>query len=146
MTIDMASNKVMFTSEKDCWETPQWLFDELNEEFHFTLDVAATEDNAKCPKFFTAAEDGLTRSWAGERVFCNPPYGRKVGEWVRKAYDERGSADIVMLIPARTDTSYFHEYIWGKAEVRFIRARVSFTLGGEEVGRAPFPSMVVVYR
>lgn len=124
-----------FSSDKDCWETPQHLFDELDREFHFTLDPASTDENAKCPKHYTVDDDGLAQSWAGERVFCNPPYGREIAKWVKKAHDEVEAAPgtiVVMLIPARTDTSYFHDYIYHKdmAEIRFIRGRLRFCLGG----------------
>ena len=133
----------VFSSTTDLWATPQDFFDELNEEFEFTLDPCATPDNAKCAKFFTKERDGLKQDWSGERVFCNPPYGRAIGAWVKKCHDEAQKGTlVVMLIPARTDTSYFHDYIYHKAELRFIRGRLKF--GGSQQG-APFPSMVVVY-
>ena len=132
-----------------CWCTPQDFFDKLNEEFHFTLDTAATDKTAKCQKYFTPETNGLLQSWnCGGSVFCNPPYGRKIGKWVKKAYDEAklGGQSIVLLIPARTDTTYFHDYIYGKAEIRFIRGRLRFTdEDGNASDPAPFPSMVVVY-
>ena len=133
----------VFSSTTDLWATPQDFFDELNEEFEFTLDPCATPDNAKCAKFFTKERDGLKQDWSGERVFCNPPYGRAIGAWVKKCHDEAQKGTlVVMLIPARTDTSYFHDYIYHKAEIRFIRGRLKF--GGASQG-APFPSMVVIY-
>ena len=133
----------VFSSTTDLWATPQDFFDELNEEFEFTLDPFATPDNAKCAKFFTKEQDGLKQDWSGERVFCNPPYGRAIGAWVKKCHDEAQKGTlVVMLIPARTDTSYFHDYIYHKAELRFIRGRLKF--GGASQG-APFPSMVVIY-
>ena len=133
----------VFSSTTDLWATPQDFFDELNEEFEFTLDPCATPDNAKCAKFFTKEQDGLKQDWTGERVFCNPPYGRAIGAWVKKCHDEAQKGTlVVMLIPARTDTSYFHDYIYHKAEIRFIRGRLKF--GGASQG-APFPSMVVIY-
>ena len=133
----------VFSSTTDLWATPQDFFDELNEEFEFTLDPCATPDNAKCAKFFTKEQDGLKQDWSGERVFCNPPYGRAIGAWVKKCHDEAQKGTlVVMLIPARTDTSYFHDYIYHKAEIRFIRGRLKF--GGASQG-APFPSMVVIY-
>lgn len=141
----MTLSKALFTSEKDYWETPQDFFDELNNEFHFTLDPASTSKNTKCEKYYTQEEDGLLRSWQGEIVFCNPPYGRQVGKWVKKCFEESRHAKVVMLIPARTDTAYFHDYILGKAEIRFIRGRLSFEIDGEKKGRAPFPCMVVIY-
>lgn len=141
-------NKVLFSSEKMDWCTPNGLFDRLNQEFHFVLDAAATAQNAKCSLFFTPETDGLSQSWdCGGSVFCNPPYGRDIGKWVKKAYEEsRGGGTIVLLIPARTDTAYFHDYVYGKAELRFLRGRVKFTdEQGNESGTAPFPSMLVIY-
>lgn len=132
-----------------CWCTPQNFFDNLNEEFHFALDTAATSATAKCSAYFTPETDGLAQSWdCGGAVFCNPPYGREIGKWVKKAYEEAEKCKypIVMLLPARTDTTYFHDYIYGKAEIRFIRGRLKF---GDENGTAsnsaPFPSMAVIF-
>ena len=136
--------KGVFSSTTDLWETPQDFFDKLNDEFHFNLDPCATHENAKCQKYFTKEDNGLSKDWQGYRVFCNPPYGRAIGEWVKKCYEEsqKPNTIVVMLIPARTDTSYFHDYIYHKAEIRFIRGRLKF--GKAEQG-APFPSMVVVF-
>lgn len=133
------------TSEKDDWETPQELFDKLDAVYHFTLDPCSTHTNAKCEKHYTVEENGLAQSWEGESVFCNPPYGRQIGEWVRKCYEESRHAKIVMLIPARTDTAYFHDYIYGKARIRFLRGRLKFERGGVALQSAPFPSMLVFY-
>lgn len=133
---------VHFSSESNEWATPQDFFDSLNREFKFTLDPCATKENAKCKKFYTQKDDGLSKSWNGEVVFCNPPYGRELRKWVEKASSVQGGV-VVMLIPARTDTSYFHDYIYGKAEIRFIRGRLKF---GDSKNSAPFPSMVVVFR
>lgn len=133
------------TSNKDDWETPQALFDELDARFHFTLDPCSTHENAKCAKHYTAEEDGLSQSWEGETVFCNPPYGRGIGEWVRKCHEESAHAKVVMLLPARTDTAYFHDHIYHKAKVRFIRGRLKFEVGGVPGQSAPFPSMIVEY-
>lgn len=104
---------VMFSSATDLWATPQSFFDELNKEFQFTLDPCATAENAKCCTFYTKEDDGLKQDWGGQIVFCNPPYGRKIKDWVRKCYEEskKPNTVVVMLIPARTDTAYFHEYI-----------------------------------
>lgn len=139
------AGKAAMTSEKDDWETPQALFDELDAVHHFTLDPCSTHENAKCEKHYTVEEDGLAQSWAGETVFCNPPYGRNIGEWVRKCSEESKHAKIVMLIPARTDTAYFHDYIYHKAHVRFIRGRLKFERGGAALNSAPFPSMLVTW-
>ena len=137
---------VMFSSATDNWSTPQDFFDKLNDEFHFTLDVCADENNHKCEHYYTKEIDGLSRPWIGT-IWCNPPYGRKIGEWVRRAYISSyiGSATVVMLLPARTDTRWFHEYIYNKhnTEIRFIKGRLKF--GGCK-NSAPFPSMVVIFR
>ena len=136
------NTELMFSSKTDLWETPKDLFDKLNEEFHFALDVCATPENAKCEEFYTKEQDGLKQPWKGT-VWCNPPYGRQIGEWVRRAFLASVSGStVVMLLPARTDTKWFHEYIYGKAEIRFIRGRLKF--GGSK-NSAPFPSMVVVF-
>lgn len=143
-------NKVLLSSEKMDWRTPKDFFRKLDQEFHFVLDVAATPENAKCRRYFTPEDDGLSQSWNIDgAAFCNPPYGREIGKWVKKAYEEFvcGGATIVMLIPARTDTSYFHDYIYGKAEIRFLRGRLKFEdENGAAINPAPFPSMVVIYR
>ena len=136
---------VMFSSTTNEWETPQEFFDKLNEEFNFTLDPCATPQNAKCKKFYTIKEDGLKQNWQGETVFCNPPYGRAIKDWVRKCYEEskKPNTIVVMLIPARTDTTYFHDYIYKKArDIRFVKGRLKF---GNSTNSAPFPSMVVVF-
>lgn len=135
----------MFSSATDEWATPQAFFDELNGEFHFTLDPAANEANHKCETFFTKEQNGLACPWGGHTVFCNPPYGREIGKWVQKAWyeHEKNGNTIVMLLPARTETRWFHEFIYGKAEIRFVRGRLKF---GGAAWNAPFPSMVVIYR
>ena len=136
------NKELMFSSKTDLWETPQDLFDKLNNEFHFTLDVCATPENAKCDSFYTKEQDGLSQPWKGV-VWCNPPYGKQIGSWVRRGFFASISGNtVVMLLPARTDTRWFHEYIYGKAEIRFIRGRLKF--GGSK-NSAPFPSMVVVF-
>lgn len=134
----------LFSSKSDMWSTPQDFFDKLNEEFNFQLDPCATPENAKCPQYFTPKSDGLKQNWCGRRVFCNPPYGKAIKDWVKKCYEESlKGALVVMLIPARTDTAWFHDWIYKKAEIRFVRGRLKF--GGADHG-APFPSMVVIYR
>ena len=138
--------KVMFSSESGNWATPQDFFDKLNDEFNFTLDPCADDFNHKCEKYYTEAQDGLKQDWSGERVFCNPPYGRDVPKWVKKCADETGTGNCelaVMLLHARTDTRWFHDYIYHKAdEVRFVKGRLKF---GGQTTNAPFPSMVVVF-
>lgn len=135
------------TSSRDDWETPQSLFDKLDAIHCFTLDPCATEGNAKCQKFYTVEDDGLAKSWAGEVVFCNPPYGRNIGAWYRKCYDESERAKVVLLAPARTDTSYFHDYVYHKdgVVIEFLRGRLRFELGGVALNAAPFPSMIVTF-
>jgi len=134
---------VMFSSKSDNWATPQWLFDQLHAEFDFTLDVCADAQNAKCRSFFSQEQDGLSQVWNG-RVWCNPPYGRVIGNWVKKCAEyAQGGGLAVMLLPARTDTRWFHEYIYGKAEIRFLRGRLRF---GNATENAPFPSMIVIFR
>lgn len=131
---------LMFSSKSDCWETPQAFFDDLNNLFHFTVDACALPENAKCEKYFTPEQDGLQQEWTGT-VWCNPPYGREIGKWVKKA--AASECTVVMLLPARTDTAWFHDYIYGHAEIRFVRGRLKF--GGCK-NSAPFPSMVVIFR
>lgn len=134
---------VMFSSKTDLWETPQDFFDALDSEYHFGTDVCALPENAKCRNYYTQEMDGLKQNWEGV-CWCNPPYGRKIGDWVRKTSESADTgATVVMLLPARTDTKWFHEYIYGRAEIRFVRGRLKF---GESQNAAPFPSMVVIFR
>lgn len=138
--------KVLLSSNKQDWETPQDLFDALNREFKLTIDVCANEKNRKCERFFSEEDDGLKQNWEGETVWCNPPYTSKLqDQFVEKCFYEskKPGTTCVMLIPARTDTDRFHRYIYGKAEVRFIKGRLHFS--GEK-NPAPFPSMIVIYK
>lgn len=137
--------KGVFSSKTDEWATPQYLFDQLDAEFHFDLDPAATDENHKCERYFTKADDGLKKSWGGQRVFCNPPYGRQIGKWVEKGYREaqKPNTTVVMLLPARTGNGWFHDNILGKAEIRYIRGRLRF--GGVNQN-APFDSMIVIWK
>lgn len=135
----------MYSSATDQWATPQAFFDELNAEFRFTLDPCALPSNAKCAKYYTPTDNGLLQDWGGESVFCNPPYGRAIYDWVRKCSEEasKPNTTVVALIPARTDTRYFHEFIYHKArEIRFVKGRLKF---GDAKSAAPFPSMVVIF-
>lgn len=139
-------NEALLSTGKDDWETPQSFFNELNKEFNFTLDPCATHETAKCTKYYTAEEDGLKQDWEGETVFCNPPYSnRQQTKWVEKCYMEAKKLNtvVVALLPARTDTIRFHEYIYGKAEIRFLKGRLKF-VGAPST--APFPSMIVIWR
>ena len=134
---------VHFSSATDEWPTPSAFFRELVQEFGvFTLDPCCTPDSAKAAVFYTEAEDGLAQDWGTHLVFMNPPYGKAIGAWVKKAYDasQRG-AKVVCLVPARTDTAWWHDYA-AKGEVRFIRGRLKF---GDAKNSAPFPSAVVVF-
>ncbi|MDQ7227319.1 phage N-6-adenine-methyltransferase [Staphylococcus haemolyticus] len=136
--------EVHYSSKSNEWATPQNLFDELNDEFNFTLDPCATDENAKCSKYFTVEDDGLSKNWSNEVVFMNPPYGREIKKWIKKAYEESlNGATVVCLIPARTDTTYWHDFIFDRADdIRFLRGRLKF--GGSK-NSAPFPSAIVVY-
>lgn len=135
------NSAVFYSSKTDMWATPQDFFDALDAEFHFTLDACAVKENAKCAAYYTPEQNGLDQPWTGQ-VWCNPPYGRNVGQWVKKAHDTASGGCVVMLLPARTDTRWFHDYIYGKTEVRFIKGRLKF--GGCQ-NAAPFPSMVVIF-
>lgn len=133
------------------WCTPPDFFAELDREFHFDLDPAATEKSAKCANYYTPDDDGLSKDWGGHRVFCNPPYGRHIKDWVRKGYEEsrKPGTVVVMLIPSRTDTQYWHDYILNEKadEVRFIEGRLKFTdEDGNAKDAAPFPSAVIIWR
>ena len=135
----------LFSSKNEVWSTPQDFYDELNKEFNFTLDPCALEENAKCIQYFTPDDNGLTKNWEGNVVFCNPPYGRKISDWVEKCFNEskKKNTTVVMLIPSRTDTKYFHKFIYKKAkDIRFIKGRLKF---GNSKNSAPFPSMIVVF-
>jgi site-specific DNA-methyltransferase (adenine-specific) len=108
--------------------------------YNFTLDPAATSENAKCKKYYTTKENGLLQNWSDDIVFCNPPYGREIGKWVKKGSESTNT--VVMLLPARTDTRWFHQYIYNKATITFVKGRLKF--GGHK-NSAPFPSMIVVW-
>jgi phage N-6-adenine-methyltransferase len=130
---------VHFMSKTDLWATPRDVFDKLHTEFNFELDVCASPENAKCPRFYTKEIDGLSQQWAS-RNWMNPPYGRVITEWVKKASENPLT---VCLLPARTDTRWFHNYILGKAEIRFLKGRLKF---GDGKSPAPFPSMIVIFK
>ena len=128
------------------WQTPPEVFDPLNSEFGFTLDPCCTVASAKAAKFYTEAENALAQSWAGERVFMNPPYGREIGAWTQKARAESRRALVVGLLPASSDLEWFHrDIIAASAEIRFIRGRVRFLTGGPYRASGFFASVVVVW-
>ena len=134
------NNGVHFSSKTDLWETPQDFFDDLDAEFHFGTDVCAIPANAKCDKFFSPSENGLIQKWEGT-CWMNPPYGREIKHWMKKACE--ADATVVCLVPARTDTAWWHDYVMQADEIRYIRGRLKF--GGSK-NSAPFPSAVIIYR
>ena len=136
---------IMFSHANEDWETPQEIFDSLNSLYHFTLDAAAADDNYKCEKHYTATDSGLNHSWGGETVWLNPPYGRQLKQWVRKAWEEsqKPGTKVVLLLPARTDTKWFHDYCM-KGICIFIKGRLYFGRNGW-TGRAPFPSLICIF-
>lgn len=143
----MANSKVHYSSATPEWGTPQELFDELNSVHHFTLDVCASIGNHKCAKFFDKDMDGLSRDWSGS-CWMNPPYGRTIGAWMKKALHEasKQGAKVVCLVPARTDTAWWWDYAM-KGDITFIRGRLKFTslIKGSKPMNAPFPSAIVVF-
>jgi len=156
--MDEQTIDLMFSSKSNEWETPPEFFKMLEDEFSFTLDPAATEENHLCKKYYTMETDGLNQSWKGETVFVNPPYGRgSIDRWVEKCFDEAfHGTKIVLLIPSRTDTKWFHKYIYapangssyGDIRYRFLKGRLKFKnklYPQEKLTPAPFPSMLVYY-
>ncbi len=140
-----SKHDVHFSSDEEDCETPQDLFDALHREFRFTLDVCCTPDNAKVDRFYTKLTDGLRLPWKGEACWCNPPYGRKIGLWTRRAVAHRDTARTVLLLPARTDTLWWLHLVQAASEVRFLVGRLRFGMAGSEaVSGAPFPSAIVV--
>jgi len=138
----MISMDVHYSSKSYEWETPTDLYSCVERVYHPTLDVCATADNAKCARYFTLQDDGLAQEWEGV-CWMNPPYGREIGKWVRKAYEaSRQGATVVCLLPARTDTAWWHDYVMG-AEITFLRGRLHFN--NAKTG-APFPSALVVFK
>ena len=133
----------LFKSETDDWATPQYIFDGLDAEFGFELDVCASPSNAKCEHYFTVEDDGLSQVWGQRVCWMNPPYGRDIAKWMRKAYESSlDGATVVCLVPARTDTAWWHRYAT-RGDIRYLRGRLKF---GEAINSAPFPSAVVVFR
>lgn len=142
--MDNNTQKIMFSNKSDEHETPQNFYDKLHQIFNFTLDPCATDANHKSDKWFTIQDDGLSKSWAGYTVFCNPPYS-KIKDWVKKSYEETKkdkTTIVVLLCPARTDTKYWHEYIMKAKQIHFIKGRLKF---GTAKSCAPFPSIIAVF-
>jgi site-specific DNA-methyltransferase (adenine-specific) len=139
--------KVHFTSNTNEWYTPDYIFRPLNERFKFTLDPCCTKESAKCKTFYTVADDGLSKDWGKHVVWVNPPYGRAIGKWIKKCYEaSRKGALVVMLIPARTDTQAWFNYVRFASEIIFIKGRVKFINKGQvKPASAPFPSAIVVF-
>jgi phage N-6-adenine-methyltransferase len=138
-------SRTLYASATEEWATPRPFFAKLNRKYNFTLDPCCTPDNALCEKFFTKEDNGLAQNWGKHRVFCNPPYGRKIGAWAKKCFEAaQAGAFIVLLVHARTDTRWYHTWVEGRAsEIKFIRGRLRF--GNAQAG-APFPSMLVIYK
>ena len=144
MGVGMDKFKGLMTSLSCEYATPQWLFDKLDEEFKFDIDVCATKENSKCRIFFSKKEDALKSSWWDYICWMNPPYGREIVEWVKKAYEVSLSGNIVVcLLPARTDTKWWHDYVMKAHEIRFIKGRLKF---GDAKNSAPFPSCIVIFK
>jgi phage N-6-adenine-methyltransferase len=138
----VADLAVHFSSETDSWATPIDLFERLDQVWHFDLDVCADPFNAKCDRFFTRADDGLAQTWAPAVCWMNPPYGREIKHWMRKAHDESlKGATVVCLVPSRTDTRWWHDYAM-RGRIEFIKGRLRF---GDAKNSAPFPSAIVVF-
>lgn len=138
---------LMFSSKKMDWETPQVLFEQLNRKFKFDLDACASDENHKIDNYFTEKDDALVQKWGGN-VFVNPPYGRSIGDFIKKAYEEHlrdPNRFIVMLVPSRTDTRYWQDYVIDKSTIKYIRGRLKFEVDGVATDAAPFPSALLVY-
>ena len=139
------TDPVMFSSQQSEWETPQELFEHLHKKYKFTVDAAASIFNAKLPRFWSKENNGLAQNWEGERVWLNPPYGRgsqSCAPWVKKAALTK-NCFVMMLLPARTDTGWWHDYVQPYAKnVEFIRGRLRFEGG---LYPAPFPSVLVIF-
>jgi len=142
---DFFNKDVALSSKSVEWETPQDFFNELDKEFGFTLDACATAENAKCPVYFTKETNALAQNWgddSGSVVFMNPPYGRKIGAWIKKAYYEsRKGVIVICLVPSRTDTLWWHDYCM-RGEIRFVKGRLRFN----DADPAPFASAVVIFQ
>jgi site-specific DNA-methyltransferase (adenine-specific) len=139
----MMINTGLLTSASDNWATPNKLFNDLNKEFNFTLDPCADSTNKKCSKYFTISDNGLEQDWGTNIVFMNPPYGRQIKNWMKKAYESSTKgATVVCLVPSRTDTKWWHDYAIN-GEIRFIKGRLKF---GNAIHNAPFPSAIIIFK
>lgn len=137
----MKEKKACFTSNSDEWATPKGLFDEVNKRYRFILDAAATKENSLCNIFYTKEANSLEQAWYNS-TWCNPPYSQ-CKEFVKKASEEhKKGIQVVMLLPARTDTKWFHDYLYNKPGIRleFIKGRLKFS---ESKNSAQFPSLLV---
>ena len=151
--MDKGTQKVVFSSKSAEWETPQDFFDKLNKEWNFTLDPCCADSTAKCKTYFTEKDDGLSKDWSGHTVFMNPPYGRSIGKWVKKAYEEGQKKDtcVVCLLPSRTCTKWFHDYCMKADWLYFVKGRLKFKnkvvvpRKGKALSPAPFPSVIAVF-
>jgi len=139
-----STRKTMFSSATNEWATPIEFYNKLNKIYRFTLDPCCTKETAKCYNFYTQQDDGLSKSWEGHTVFMNPPYGSEIKNWIKKAFEEgkKLGTIVVCLIPARTDTKYWHDYCMKASEIMLVKGRLKF---GNGKGSAPFPSAVVVF-
>ena len=141
--VKQTNTDIRFSSLTDLWYTPQYIFDNLNQEYNFTLDVCATSENTKCNIYFTEEDNALIQEWIGI-CWMNPPYGRNISKWIKKAYESaQKGATVVCLLPAKTDTAWWHDFITKSSEIRFIKGRLKF---GDCANPAPFPSVIVVFR
>ena len=133
-----------FESKSHIWKTPKYLYDELNKEFHFQLDPCTTYNNLNCKYFFTEKEDGLKQDWKSMTAYVNPPYGRELAKWAKKCYEEwmKGSTIVLLLQTNRTNTKWFHKYVYKKAELRFLDHRLQFEGASDKI---PTPYMLAVY-
>ena len=139
-----SQQRVYWQSTTDLWETPQNFFDELDREFHFTLDVCAIQINTKCDRFYSPEQDGLLQDWSGEICWMNPPYGLILRQWTQKAYESsKAGSTVVCLLPVRSDTKWWHGYVLPYAEIRYLEKRLKF---GGSPHNAAFPCAVAIFR
>ena len=139
-------NAGLMSSASAEWATPPELFERYDNLYNFGLDVCASHANHKCPQWYHIEDDGLAQTWKGfGSVWCNPPYGKEIGKWVEKCHNESDGVIVVALLPARTDTRYFHDHIYNKAKIEFLKGRVKFIRADGKTGPAPFPSMICIW-